>query len=82
MAQPFQQNGEYFKDPNDIHSRREKDEISYEGKSSTAAAPAYSDGYEAQTGEVYDPYGGKKLGMIRVGSFRSLQYDEEAKALL
>jgi len=65
MAQPVKKDDEYFGSSNDTHTRREKDDLSSSGKS--AAAPAYSEGYETQTGEVYDPYGGKKLGMIRVG---------------
>jgi len=28
--------------------------------------PGYPEGYDNQNGEVYDPYGGKKLGMVRV----------------
>lgn len=30
-----------------------------------SSAPAYPDSHDSQTGEVHDPYGGKKLGMVR-----------------
>jgi len=30
-----------------------------------SSAPAYQDSHDSQTGEVHDPYGGKKLGMVR-----------------
>lgn len=31
--------------------------------------PGYTEAYDNQNGEVYDPYGGKKLGMVRVCNF-------------
>lgn len=34
--------------------------------------PDYPATYNSQTGEVYDPYGGKKLGMVRVGHYNPL----------
>lgn len=48
----------------DATNRGEKDELSSNGHSSSP--PAYRNDQDGQTGEVYDPYGGKKLGMIRV----------------
>ncbi|KAF2021945.1 hypothetical protein BU24DRAFT_488260 [Aaosphaeria arxii CBS 175.79] len=52
-----------FDTSNFTDTRNEKDELSPNGKSSSA--PAYSNDYDGQTGEVFDPYGGKKLGMVR-----------------
>ncbi len=41
----------------------EKELAPYHGK--VSSAPTYPDEHEPQSGEVYDPYGGKKLGMVR-----------------
>lgn len=47
----------------DTSTRNEKDDNSSNGQ---LPAPAYFNEQDDQTGEVYDPYGGKKLGMVRV----------------
>lgn len=48
-----------------VETRREKDDLSSDGKISSS--PPYRNDYMDQTeGEVFDPYGGKKIGMFRV----------------
>jgi hypothetical protein len=48
-----------------VETRREKDDLSSDGKISSS--PPYRNDYLDQTeGEVFDPYGGKKIGMFRV----------------
>lgn len=47
-----------------VPTHREKDDLASDGKSSSA--PPYRNDYDDATGEVYDPYGGKKIGMFRV----------------
>ena len=64
MAKHLNSGCDYADSSNGIHTRREKEEYSSDGRSPNV--PAYSDGYDNQTGEVYDPYGGKKIGMVRV----------------
>ena len=64
MAQQAPQEGGYSDSSNEIDHRRKNDDISSEDKAWTA--PTSADGCDNRTGEVYDPYGGKKLGMVRV----------------
>ena len=57
------QEPDYFDRPNGI----EKDDSASSGDGKFNATPAYpAHSNEGMTGEVYDPYGGKKLGMVRV----------------
>lgn len=64
MAQQAPQEGGYFDGSDGIERRRKNDDFSSEDK--TWTAPTSADDYDDRTGEVYDPYGGKKLGMVRV----------------
>lgn len=48
---------------------REKDTVPSESDGKGSSMPAYQEGYDNQTGDVYDPYGGKKIGMVRVCIF-------------
>lgn len=63
MVKRTQQGGSYLDSSEGSLHRHEKD-TTLEGK--TSSAPTYPDAYDNQTGEVHDPYGGKKLGMLRV----------------
>ena len=68
MSQLMQQDVDYFDQPEGVHTRGEK----ADGKSSDevkfGSAPlGHAMNEDGLAGEVYDPYGGKKLGMIRVG---------------
>ncbi|XPS80610.1 hypothetical protein M3J09_012560 [Ascochyta lentis] len=68
MAQQVRPNVDYFGSPNRVNGfehSREKDDIPSQSGGKTSSAPAYPYSYDNQTGEVYDPYGGKKLGMVR-----------------
>jgi hypothetical protein len=49
-----------------VPTHREKDDLTSDGQLSSA--PAYRTDYDDTTGEIYDPYGGKKIGMFRVCS--------------
>jgi hypothetical protein len=66
MAQQLSNNDGYFGNSNNVTHGREKDDIPSELEGKGSSAPAYPDAYDDQTGEFYDPYGGKKLGMVRV----------------
>jgi hypothetical protein len=66
MAQKVHKNDDYLRGSNDVAHSREKDDIPSDSEGKTPSVPAYPEGYDNQTGEVYDPYGGKKLGMVRV----------------
>jgi hypothetical protein len=67
MAQQLPNNDGYFGNPNNLQHGREKDDIpSDRSEGKTSSAPAYPDAHDSQTGEIYDPYGGKKIGMVRV----------------
>lgn len=60
MSNRVQHEGEYFGSSDGSPHGREKD------RTLDAGAPGSLDTYDNQTGEVHDPYGGKKLGMVRV----------------
>lgn len=62
---PKHRNG-MFDASDGVPTHREKDDLTSDGKLSSA--PPYRADYDDATGEVYDPYGGKKLGMFRVCS--------------
>lgn len=69
MAQQMPRNDDYFGGSNGMKNTnhgREKEEIPSESDGKISSAPAYPDAYDNDSGEVYDPYGGKKLGMVRV----------------
>ena len=63
MAQRIQQERDHLSGLDGSPHSREKDHT-LDGKHSSA--PAYPDADDDQTGEVRDPYGGQKLGMVRV----------------
>jgi hypothetical protein len=71
MAQRTQQERAHLGDSDGSPHSREKDHT-LDGNHSSA--PAYPDSHDSQTGEVHDPYGGKKLGMVRV-SIVSVYHD-------
>jgi hypothetical protein len=62
----MEQNSSYVFRPGDNDKSSEKEEHGHasDGQINYAVDPTRGDGVAA--GEVYDPYGGKKLGMIRV----------------
>ncbi|KAJ8117655.1 hypothetical protein OPT61_g1200 [Boeremia exigua] len=65
MAQNFQQQHEgRLRTSEGSPHTLEKDRAPSDGKESTV--PTYPGGYDNQVGEIHDPYGGKKLGMIRL----------------
>jgi hypothetical protein len=63
MAQRIQQERGHLGGSDGSPHSHEKDHT-LDGKHSST--PAYPDADDDQTGEVRDPYGGKKLGMVRV----------------
>lgn len=68
MAQRATQNGDYFGSPDGSPNGREK-EKHHSDNDAHSSAPAYTDAtYNNGEGEVIDPYGGKKLGMVRVSA--------------
>jgi hypothetical protein len=60
------ENNGHLGDSNGFAHGREKDVVPSESDGKGSSAPAYQEGYDNQTGDVYDPYGGKKIGMVRV----------------
>jgi hypothetical protein len=71
MAQQIPPKDGYLGDPKNLTHRREKDDIpSNQSERKISSAPAYQDSHDNQTGEIYDPYGGKKIGMVRVCEYR------------
>jgi hypothetical protein len=71
MAQQIPPKDGYLGDPKNLTHGREKDDIpSDQSERKISSAPAYQDSHDNQTGEIYDPYGGKKIGMVRVCEYR------------
>ena len=69
------QEPDYFDRPSGI----EKDDGASSGDGKFGATPAYpAHSNDGMTGEVYDPYGGKKLGMVRVSVTTSSNAEYEA----
>lgn len=66
MTQHLTQNGTYFGSSDGSPNGREKEKLPF-NDGTRPSAPAYPDAaYDSREGEVVDPYGGKKLGMVRV----------------
>lgn len=66
MAQHATQNKDYFGSSDGSPIGREKEKLPFDD-GTRPSAPAYPDDvYDDREGEVVDPYGGKKLGMVRV----------------
>lgn len=73
MAQHATQNGDYFGSSDGSPNGRKKEKLPSDN-GTRSSAPAYTDAtYDDQEGEVVDPYGGKKLGMVRVSAANILQ---------
>ena len=71
MAHKDQQR-DYSSDLDHSQNGHEKHAVPTGG--SKSSAPAYPDVDDTNQGEVFDPYGGKKLGMFRVSAASSLYY--------
>jgi hypothetical protein len=68
MAQRATPNRDYFGSPDGSPNGREK-EKHHSDNDAHSSAPAYTDAtYNNGEGGVIDPYGGKKLGMVRVSA--------------
>lgn len=66
MAQHVTQGEDYFDSSNGSPIGREKEKLPSDN-GTWSGAPAYPDAaHNDQKREVFDPYGGKKLGMFRV----------------
>jgi hypothetical protein len=67
MARQLPHKDGYFGNSSNPTHGREKDDVpSDQSERKMSSAPAYQDAHDSQTGEIYDPYGGKKIGMVRV----------------
>ncbi|KAI5365812.1 putative amino acid transporter, transmembrane domain-containing protein [Septoria linicola] len=66
MSRSMQQKSDHFDQPDDAQGRREKDDGASSGDGTFGVGPPeYARTQDGMTGEVYDPYGGKKLGMMQ-----------------
>lgn len=66
MDRTAQQHPDYVSPPDDIDKSSEKYDHSPSGDRRPVGADNPPRNHSGVAGEVYDPYGGKKLGMIRV----------------
>lgn len=72
MTQHANQDGDYFGSSNGSPNGREKEKLPSDNDTRSSAPSHPDSAYSNREGDVIDPYGGKKLGMVRVSAANTL----------